>query len=78
MHNPKYKRYLYAISLFLLTTIASLWSWNTLSGMFGLPQVQYRHVLAAFVLLLILKWVFSASHRTISCESGGHHELSNH
>ena len=50
------KRYVYAAGMFVLITIAGLWAWNTLSELFGGPQAQYRHVLAAFFMLLILQW----------------------
>jgi hypothetical protein len=63
MHNLNYKYYLYAIGLFLLASVVSLWSWNTIAELFSLPLAQYKHVLAAFFLLLILKWALSPSHR---------------
>jgi len=65
MRNLNHKRYLYAVGLYVLASIAGLWSWNTLSGLFNLPQAQYRHVLAASFLLLILKWVLFLDRRTI-------------
>lgn len=64
MRNLNYKHYLYAIGLFLLALVTGLWSWNTLSELFNLPQAQYKHVLAAFFILLILRWELSPSHRT--------------
>jgi uncharacterized membrane protein len=64
MRNLNHKHYLYAIGLFLLALVTGLWSWNTLSELFNLPQAQYKHVLAAFFILLILRWGCSPSHRT--------------
>ena len=65
MRILNHKRYLYAVSLYVLASIAGLWSWNTLSELFNIPQAQYRHVLAASFLLLILKWVLFLDRRTI-------------
>ena len=54
--NNRYIRHVsQAIGLFVLATVAGLWPWNTLSGLFSLPQAQYRHALAAFCLLFILR-----------------------
>lgn len=78
MQNLSHKHYFYAIGMFLLATVAGLWSWNTLSELFSFPQAQYKHVLAAFILLLILKWGLSSNHRTISRVFGGNHEHPNH
>ena len=65
MRNLNHNRYLYAIGLFVLASIAGLWSWNTLSVLFSFPLAEYKHVLAAFILLLILKWSLSPSHRNV-------------
>lgn len=78
MRNLSHKQYFYAIGLFLLATIAGLWSWNTLSELFNFPQAQYKHVLAAFILLLILKFGLSSNHRPINRVFGGNHENSDH
>jgi hypothetical protein len=78
MHNAGYKYYLYAIGMFLLASIAALWSWNTLSELFNFPLAQYKHVMAAFILLLILKWGLSPDHRSIRRMSGGNHEHQHH
>lgn len=52
----RYMHYLYAVAAFVLATIGGLWSWNTLSELFGLPHAQYKHILAAGVLLIIFRW----------------------
>jgi uncharacterized membrane protein len=72
-----HKHYLYAIGLFLLASIAGLWSWNTLSELFSLPLAQYKHVLAAFFLLLILKWALSPGHRNNNRKIGLGYEHQN-
>ena len=77
MHNLKYKHYIYAAGLTLLASIAALWSWNTLSELFNLPQAQYKHALAALVLLLILKFGFFSAHRPVHRVTGDNHENSN-
>jgi len=50
------KHYLYAVATFVLATIGGLWAWNTLSELFSLPHAQYKHILAAGVLLIIFRW----------------------
>jgi hypothetical protein len=78
MHKPNDKHYLHAVALFILATIAGLWSWNTLSELFNLPAAQYQHVLAAVLLLLLLKWGRCANrHATCRVSGGGNHENSN-
>lgn len=78
MRNLDQKYYLYAIGLFILASVAGLWSWNTLAELFSLPQAHYRHVLAAFVLLLILRQGLSPGHRTVRLKFGGDHEHPDH
>lgn len=78
MRNLNYKYILYAIGLFLLASVTALWSWNTISELFDMPQAQYKHALAAFFLLLILKWALSPSHRVVNRMFGGNHEYPNH
>ena len=42
---------------FLAVTIVCLWSWNTLAGLFDGPTAQYKHVVAATLLLAVLRLV---------------------
>ena len=78
MRNLSHKQYFYAIGLFLLPTITGVWSWNTLSELFNLPQAEYKHVLAVFILLLILKFLLTSNHRSVNRAFGGNHENSTH
>lgn len=78
MRNMKYRQYLSAIGLFLLATIAGLWAWNTLSELFNLPHAQYKHVLAAMILMLMVKVGFSSNHQSLHRVFECHHERSNH
>jgi hypothetical protein len=78
MRNLKHKHFLYVIGLFLLASVAGLWSWNTLSELFNFPQAQYRHALAASFVLLVLKWGLFPGHRTANCLLGRNHEHPNH
>ncbi len=63
MRNINYKYIFYTACLFLLMSVAGLWSWNTISELFNWPQAQYRHVLAVFVLFLVIKWSLYSDHR---------------
>lgn len=59
MNVLRYKKYAYAITFFLLVSIAGLWSWNTLAELLNGPHAQYKHVLAALGLLVITKWILT-------------------
>jgi len=74
MRNPHHKSLAYGIGLLILVSLAGLWSWNTLSELFSLPQAQYRHALAALILLLILRRVFSSRRRVARRVFRGRHE----
>jgi hypothetical protein len=79
MYNLNYKPYFHAVALLILTSVAGLWSWNTLAELFNLPAAQYKHVLAAIILLLFCKWGLTASrHASGRVAAGGNHETSNH
>ncbi|MCP5245577.1 MAG: hypothetical protein H6937_06375 [Burkholderiales bacterium] len=56
MSNIHLKQVFYTVGLFLAASIAGLWSWNTLSELFNWPPVAYKHVLAIFILLMIVRW----------------------
>ena len=43
-------------ALLILVPMAGLWSWNTLAELINAPQAQFKHVIAAFILLLSLRW----------------------
>lgn len=49
--------------LFLLLSILALWSWNTLADLFAWPNAQYKHILAALGLLLVIRFGLFSSHR---------------
>jgi len=74
MRNPHHKSLAYGIGLLILVSLAGLWSWNTLSELFSLPQAQYRHALAALILLLILRRGFSSRRRVARRVFRGRHE----
>lgn len=72
MSNVHLKHVLYAAGLFLMVSICGLWAWNTLSELFNWPLVQYKHVLAIFILLLILKWSLFGKHPGFKSFFEGH------
>ena len=37
--------------------MTGLWSWNTLADLFGAPQAQLKHAVAALALLAALRFV---------------------
>lgn len=47
-----------AALIFFAVSVLSLWSWNTLAELFSWPMAQYKHVLAALVMLLSVKLMF--------------------
>ena len=62
IHTGKFRHIVIAVGVFLLVTFVGLWSWNTLSDLFNIPHAQYRHAVAATVLLLITGWMLRDSH----------------
>ncbi len=78
MRNLSYKQYFFSIALFLLVTIAALCSWDTLSELFNFPLAQYKHMLAVFILPLIIKFVMSSSYQSKNRVFGGDYNDSNH
>jgi hypothetical protein len=38
-----------------LATILGLWAWNTLAQPFGGPELEFRHALAAAILLSLIR-----------------------
>lgn len=57
LQSFSYKQFFYGIVFFLIASIAGLWAWNTLAELFQWPVVLYKHVVAFFILLLLVKWV---------------------
>ena len=55
MHNVKFRQTIIIALAILALSIAALWSLNVLSALFGGPTLQYKHALAALILLAILK-----------------------
>lgn len=55
---------LLAVTL-IVTTVFGLWAWNTVSELFSGPVAQYKHIVAALILLAIIRWPFArtATHR---------------
>ena len=56
MHNSRFRKSFIAAGVFVLFSVAAYWSFNELSALFGGPQAQYKHAIAAIVMLLVLKW----------------------
>ncbi|MCB1936968.1 MAG: hypothetical protein KDF59_13615 [Nitrosomonas sp.] len=57
LQSFSYKQFFYGIGFFLMASIAGLWAWNTLAELFHWPTVIYKHVIAFFILLLLVRWV---------------------
>ena len=53
--NPAIRTIVY-VAGFLVITTCGLWSWNTLADLFGTPQAQYKHLIAAIALMLITRY----------------------
>jgi hypothetical protein len=55
MNRIEAKHLLLATAAFAATVVAVLWSWNTLAPLFGAPEAQFRHAVAALVLIATLR-----------------------
>ena len=62
MHKHHFKKIGYACLIAALASIAGLWSWNTLAEVTLLPEIKYKHIIAAIVLLLLARWTLFAPH----------------
>jgi hypothetical protein len=49
--------------MLLLVTVFGLWAWNTISELYNGPVAQYKHVVAALLLLAILRWPMQRADR---------------
>lgn len=52
-----------AIAAFSAATIALLWSWNTLAGLFGGPSAEFKHVLAAVLVATVVRGLVTPRRR---------------
>jgi hypothetical protein len=55
---------------FMLVSVLGLWAWNTLSELFNGPVAQYKHIVAALLLLAILRWPVQRRDRKQLLSSG--------
>jgi uncharacterized membrane protein YeaQ/YmgE (transglycosylase-associated protein family) len=51
------------VGAFAATSIALLWSWNTLAPLFDGPVAEFKHVLAAMVGATVLRVIVSPLRR---------------
>jgi uncharacterized membrane protein YgdD (TMEM256/DUF423 family) len=63
MYNSIFTKIIIAAGAFAILSVAALWSFNALSELFGGPQAQYQHAIAAIALLLVLRWSLTTHRR---------------
>lgn len=63
MRRENLRSLLLAGALIVVAAIAALWSWNTLATLFGGPEAEMRHVLAAATLALLARFALLPKHR---------------
>jgi hypothetical protein len=68
MHQYTFRKLLIASGTLVLFPVIVFWSFNELSELFGGPQAQFKHAIAAIGFLLVIKWVVT--------RFGGGHERS--
>lgn len=56
MHHYTFRKIFIGTGTLVLFSVVVLWSFNALSDLFGGPQAQYKHAIAATGLLLVIKW----------------------
>ena len=66
MERPELKHLLAACLALSAIAATGLWSWNTLAGLFGAPEAQIRHAVAALALLAIVRLALRRRRRAIS------------
>jgi len=70
MHQYTFRKLLIASAALAICSIVVLWSFNELSELFGGPQAQLNHAIAAIGFLLVIQWTVA--------RSGDGHERSSH
>jgi len=55
LFSNKASRILLITSAFVLISVFGLWSWNTVAELFNGPQAEYKHAIAVFSLLGIVR-----------------------
>ena len=58
---------LLATATFLLG-IVTLWAWNTLATLVGVPEAQFKHIVAAALLAVIARWFILGSAASGECQ----------
>ncbi|MBT7952646.1 MAG: hypothetical protein HN764_13540 [Gammaproteobacteria bacterium] len=67
MSNFTQKNIIFVSCLFFVASVFGLWSWNTIAELFSLPEAQYKHALAAFFLVALLRLgLFAPDHRVVN------------
>lgn len=62
MYRNDIDHLLAALAAIAVTVLVSLWSWNTLAALLELPAAELQHVLAALVMLAVLRGVLLPGH----------------
>lgn len=57
MHHDRFRKTFIAAMFLILASLVVLWSFNTLSGLFGGPIAQFKHAIAAVGLWLVVIWI---------------------
>ncbi len=74
----RHGHWLLPLSTFLLASVASLWSWNVLAELFAWPEAQYRHALAALLILFVAGRALFPARRQTARPAGARDEPSTH
>ncbi len=69
MHQYTFRQIFTAAGALVLISAIIFWSFNELSELFGGPQAQFKHAIAAIAFLLVIKWSLTRSR-------GGHERSS--
>ena len=56
MHQYTFRQIFIATGALALFSVIVFWSFNVLSELFGGPQAQFKHAIAAIGFLLVIKW----------------------
>lgn len=66
MDRPDFKHLLVACITLAIVMATALWSWNTLASLFGAPEAQLKHAVAALALLAIVRLTLRRRRHAIS------------
>jgi hypothetical protein len=75
MYQYTFRKLFIASGALAVFSVIVIWSFNELSELFGGPQAQFKHAIAAIGILLVIKWIVTRSGRGHERRNNKHRRL---